>query len=68
MLSISRFKTAVQSRLRPDTRTYKALAWTYRLMSDSGFRRKICRSTVMAVRKDSRFAVAGMRRMRNRPL
>jgi cyclopropane fatty-acyl-phospholipid synthase-like methyltransferase len=42
----------VQWRLHPDARAYKALAWTYRLLHDPV---RTCRSTVMVVRKDSRF-------------
>ena len=59
MLSVSRFKSAVKSRLRPDKRTYKALTWAYAFMSDPSFRRSEAKRSRefyrFAVRKDGRF-------------
>jgi hypothetical protein len=54
MLLVSRFKTAVKSRLHPDTLGYMTVAWTWRLMR---YPVHTYRSIAFAIRKDSRFPV-----------
>jgi SAM-dependent methyltransferase len=53
MSSVSRLKTAVKSRLHPDTLIYNALSWTYGLITSNPNAR---RDAAMRVRKDSRFS------------
>jgi SAM-dependent methyltransferase len=51
--SVTRLKTAVKSRLRPDTLMYNALAWTFGLVTGNP---GICRAAVVRVRKNGCFS------------